>query len=288
MSDSMIPYITKEKYEEYGERFAKRYYNSKWLDYPVNIDILLNKMSLTRIISGAIDSLGKTVFKDCKVTIINENNTKREMTLTKGTLIVNIKNYLLTGNETLVRSTTLHECIHWHFHKKAFEILMILDSNYSYLDCKKYESTDSISEIFNLMEAQANAVTNVVLMKKVNIDNHLLKITNNAKGNIEYHFRPQIDIIHSFCSQMANDFNVTYNSMVKRLTDLNYDMFGALRNKNNVENFIPVDSDEIFDKNRSRCINREQFIVLYKNNEVLRKLIQDKVYVYVNGYVVLR
>lgn len=287
LSDSMIPYITKEKYEEYGERFAKRYYKSKWLDYPVNIDLLLNKMGLTRTISGSIDSLGKTVFKDCKVTLVTENNSERELALKKGTLIVNIKNYLLTGNETLVRSTTLHECIHWHYHKKAFEILMLLDSKYSYLDCKKYESTDPISEIFNLMEAQANAITNVVLMKKVNIENHLLEIINDANGNIEYNFRPQIDILHSFCSQMANDFNVTYTSMVKRLVVLNYDMFGALRNRNNVENFLPIDSDEILEENKSRCINREQFMVLYKNNEVLRRLIQDKIYVYVNGYVIL-
>jgi len=101
------------------------------------------------------------------------------------------------------------------------------------------------------MEAQANAITNVVLMKKVNIENHLLEIINDANGNIEYNFRPQIDILHSFCSQMANDFNVTYTSMVKRLVVLNYDMFGALRNRNNVENFLPIDSDEILEENKS-------------------------------------
>jgi hypothetical protein len=53
-------------------------------------------------------------------------------------------------------------------------------------------------------------------------------------------------------------------------------MFGALRNRNNVENFLPIDSDEILEENKSRCINREQFMVLYKNNEVLRRLIQDR------------
>lgn len=286
LSTSLVPYITREKYEDYALRFTAKYIGKDYHKYPVDVDAIVIKMKLTKIISGGIDSLGSTVFKDCELNITCANNVSTVRKLKKGTIVVNIRNLIITKNDNLERSTTIHECVHWHYHKKAFEILMLLNDKYKYLDCKNYTSDEPIAEIFNLMEAQANALTPIILMNKVSIEEELHKVLLTAKDNTELSTVPRIDVLHKICSEMANTFNVTLNSMTKRLVALSYDEFAPLQNKNKVEHFIPVFGERNLPDDKSRCINQEQFKVLNQNNSVLSSLLKNRTFVYADGYVV--
>lgn len=286
LSPYLVPYINREKYEDYALRFAAKYIGKDYLKYPVDVNAIVTKMKLTKILSSGIDSLGSTVFKDCELTITSANNVSTVRKLKKGTIVVNIKNLIMTMNDNLERSTTIHECVHWHYHKKSFEILMLLNDKYKYLDCKNYTSDEPIAKIFNLMEAQANALTPIILMNKFSIEEELHNVLLAAKDNIELATIPRIDVLHKICSEMANAFEVTLNSMVKRLVALSYDEFAPLQNKNKVEHFIPVSSEKNLPDDKSRCINQEQFKVLNKNNSVLSSLLKNKTFVYVDGYVV--
>ncbi len=289
LSKYMIPYISKTKYEEYGTRFAKKYLKDKYQEYPVDVDAIVLEMNLKTIISNdlSLATLGSTIFKNCEFPFIDffSNEEKKEK-LQKGTIIVNVRNILMTGNDNLVRSTTIHECLHWHFHKKAFEILMLLNDEYKYINCVEYKGSEQFSEMFNLMEAQANALTPVVLMDKDNVNEELYLVLSKFNNTPKLENLTRIDSLREVASELASIFRVTLNAMVKRLVSLSYDDFAPLQNKNSVKNFVPTLSEKNLSEKQSRCINEDQLKVLYEHEPVLKYLLDEKIFKFVNGYVV--
>ena len=287
LSEHMIPYFSKERYDELARRFIKKYLEKDY-ELPIDYYSLIEKMNLDFIVDcNSEDVLGKIIFKESMLPISTSPENKTRMKrLKKGTIIVNIHNIVDTKNDYLMRSTVIHECLHWHFHRKAFEILMLINNNYSYLECKKYEEDNEMNKMFNLMEAQANGVAPCVVMEygRVNDFYEESKMVVAEDPNTI-----NLDVgkyISEVCKKVGENFGATLNATNKRLISLGYDEVQANLNKNNVYDFIPISTNEQLEQNESRCINREQFNQLLKNDDVLRFLITNKYYTYVNGYVV--
>ena len=151
LSSCFIPFMYRDKYDIFAKRFLDNCVGGEFKGYPVNVLGISSNMGLQTIYAYNISSMGCTVFKDCKMNLRTTDGILSVKSLKKGTIIISVGNILKSGNLSLSNSTVIHECLHWHYHKKAFEILMLLNDEYSYLECKDYDSTDGINKAINLL-----------------------------------------------------------------------------------------------------------------------------------------
>lgn len=110
LTESFMPLNKRDKYENLALRFLKKYLIDEYNSYPLSVEKLLTAVGVTPFFSYNFkDSLGKTVFSECDFVLKPGSQPTR---LKKGSIIINIKNLLLTGNNKLARTTIVHECLH--------------------------------------------------------------------------------------------------------------------------------------------------------------------------------
>lgn len=287
LSSCFVPFMYRDKYDIFAKRFLDNCVGDEFKGYPVNVLGISSNMGLQMIYAYNIPSMGCTVFKDCKMNLRTADGILSLKSLKKGTIIISVGNILKTGNLSLSNSTVIHECIHWYYHRKAFEILMLLNDEYSYLECKDYDSTDAINKAFNFMEIQANALTPIILMDKDCVISELKEAMAMIENDKELNDLPRVNKFNRICSEVANTFQTSLNSTVKRLVSLGYEEFKVLENKNGVDDFIPTSSSDKLPENKTRCINKDQYRFLMKTNKTFSFLINNDICVYTNGYVVM-
>lgn len=260
LSYNFLPWITEENYEYYGARFREKYISDDGL--VIDTDSLYKAMGLQRVIVPVDDGIyGRLVFENTPFSVQGD-----ERIIEKGTIILNLKEIVPKECEALVRSITLHECLHWHFHRKAFEILMLLDKNYHYFDCRgRYKNTE-LKEMFGLMEAQANALTSVVLMEEVSFK----AIVDALLADEEMAFAPLIILC------ISHQFNVTIKAAIRRLKQLDYQ--GVL------DGVETVNTTRLYG-NRTRLISECQLEDI-SADPVIKSLLDEGRFIFVEGYIV--
>lgn len=283
LTECFIPLNKKDRYEKLAIRFLKKYLKNEYKVYPLQVGNLLTEVGVKPFFSYNFkDSLGKTVFSDCDIKLKPEAEPVR---LSKGSIIINVKNLLMTGNNKLARTTIVHECLHWHYHRKAFEIIMLLNKEYKYFDCKEYVSNgDPINEALSWMESQAYAVTKACMLLEENVKDILaaaFSVTNY--GGIE-----PIDYYYSVVSKMSDDFGTTISDTVKRISSLGYSEVDSLKN-----DFYDSVIDSVYQKEKlkddqTRRINRRIYEFMLENSPNLQIAINSGLYVYADGFVVIK
>jgi len=121
---SQVPYITYEALEDYAERLVGDFAPAL-LKNPgvINVDEFLEYyLGLTidfRHISYNKKVLGITAFNDGVVDIISDDGLPDQLSVTKGTVIID---HSLTAkkSEPRLRFTGMHEGVHWMIHREAF------------------------------------------------------------------------------------------------------------------------------------------------------------------------
>lgn len=285
LTDCFIPLNKRENYEKLAIRFLKKYLRTKYSNYPLDVVELVNRVGLKVYISTNFsDSLGKTIFKECDLKL---NQSEEKTHIEKGSVVINVKNYLLTGNNKLVRTTAVHECLHWHFHKKAFEIIMLLNNQYKYFDCKEYKDVydDPILTALSWMESQAYAVTKACMMLEQNITKHIGTSFNNVNQD---DCESKIDEYYSIVSDVSNTFGTTMSDTVKRLSFLGYHEVDNLKNEYYGSLIDSVIQNEKLNDNQTRRINQRIYNFMIENSPNLKMAIDSGLYVYVDGFVIIK
>lgn len=287
LTECFVPLNKKENHTKLATRFLKHYLKEDYASYPINVVKILDNIGLHPVLSTNIkDSLGKTIFNNCELEL--ENDGKKTF-IKKGSIIINIKNLVITKNEKLIRTTIIHECLHWHFHRKAFEIIMLLNNQYKYFDCLDYrmESNDPIGVAHAWMESQAYALTRACMM----LESNVVPIIENMLPDVEKcenEGMNKIDCLYSIVSKLSDDFGCTMKDTIKRLVNLGYNEFGQLLNEYYGSIYDSVAQNEILGKHETRRIKQEIYDFMLENSPNLKMAIDSGLYVYADGFVVIK
>ncbi len=286
LTDYFIPFNSRDKYDKLAIRFLKYYLGYDYLEYPLAVYKLIEKTGVKCYIStNKEESLGKTVFKDCSIKLSEKASP---IPVKKGSIIINTKNLILTHNDKLLRTTIVHECLHWHYHRKAFEIIMLLNGQYHYFDCIDYKKKtgDPIINAMSWMEIQAYSLTKACLMLEDNVKKFVDPLIS-LHGNDFSEGSEKIDLFYSIASKVSDTFGSTLTDAIKRLTSLGYKEFENLLNGFSNSYIDSVYQDKKLKDNETRRINDDIYNLLLEKSNNLKIAIYSHLYVYAEGFVVI-
>ena len=137
------------------------------------------------------------------------------------TIIVDPDTYFLF-NLGKVNNTIVHECVHWHFHRKAFELDRLCNKDTSMIGCKVIGGVSYVngSSDVGKMENQANELTPRIQMPlgpfKVAASRRQHEIMN-ATGKKDI-----VEIMEPLIIQLAEDYGVSKLAAKIRLIEAGY------------------------------------------------------------------
>lgn len=140
LADNFVPDIKSMDLDKRAETFLHKYYPES-LKKPMAIDPdeLVKRMGLQKkILSITQDGsvFGRIYFRDSEIPLFNDNLQKFENCIVKsGTIFVDPKVFFLR-NLGAMNNTIVHECIHWEFHRRAFELERLFDTDIVQIECK--------------------------------------------------------------------------------------------------------------------------------------------------------
>lgn len=291
LSEYFLPYVSQKFYDYYADRFLKKYLGRNYDATFINVSQVEKMMNLKSVVSSDYQSglLGKIVYKDCVMDNITEFNPFKGTAkkVEKGTIVITFRNYIISMRDELERSTSIHECLHWHFHRKAFEILMLVDETQNCFVCQEYNENTHLGKMFGLMEAQANGIMPSVLLNDNYIKERYEFLLNELRENDNYKDTHSADIIEKACTDLAYEQHVSKRLLKKRLIALGHKELINHMNENLVDDFVPALANRELDINYTRTINKDQLVSLIQKNTALRTAFESGLFVYANGYVIL-
>lgn len=163
LKNTFVPNITKENLEAVAEQFLRDYYPEA-LRWPmaINTDVLLRKLKLKKVerrISEDASVFGRIYFEAADADFYNEETDCLEtIHAESGTMFVDPMVFFLRTLGSL-KNTTIHECVHWVFHRPVFVLEKINDNSLAQLDCAVFGGVRGRNwSVATQIEWQANAL----------------------------------------------------------------------------------------------------------------------------------
>lgn len=283
LSDKLVPIISKESLDFEASLFLKQYF-PRALEFPKRLDPLeiAEKMGLTVVykeITPDVSVFGQIYFRD---TVVDGELVKAK------TLLVDPRVIDIRGIGALY-NTIIHECVHWHKHRLAFELVRLYEPELSNISTtlEKYDGiqSDKMTDT-DWMEWHARALAPKILMPdamfKQRVD-FLLR---------EYFLEHPVNQTEAYAEviqQLAAEFGVSKLSAKIRMVECGYEQaIGA---------FVYVDdqvvpnhtwktgtlaSDETFTIDEMSLMAESSF------NPELMKVLNEGRYIFVESHVVKR
>lgn len=233
MDDSLVPIIPYEKLEDAAAKFLRdnfpealrvpmRGQSPVWVDPTV----LANKMGLTiksQCIRKDASVFGQIYFDDTDTEMYDATADIEVPTHIKGKTIVVDPQMYLFRNLGSINNTIVHECVHWHKHRKAFKLEQLFNADASHISCEVLGKADSRISIKSTqyMERQANQLAPRIQMPKE-------PFTIKAKEYIAYFMREinaknTVDVMEMVIGALEQDFGVSRQAVKVRLVELGFD-----------------------------------------------------------------
>ena len=226
LADNFVPDIKSMDLDKRAETFLHKYYPES-LKEPMAIDPdeLVKRMGLQKkILSITQDGsvFGRIYFRDSEIPLFNDNLQKFENCIVKaGTIFVDPKVFFLR-NLGVMNNTIVHECIHWEFHRRAFELERLFDTDITQIECqvvgglrgRKWTKADTI-------EWQANTLAPRVQMPETTFrqkTKELVKEYQKELGTTEL-----VEVIEPVIRGLAQFFCVSSLAAKIRLAGIGYE-----------------------------------------------------------------
>ena len=173
---------------------------------------LAEKMGLKvehKQITNDFSVFGQIFFVDTETKYYDSSCSEyKTIKVSTGTIFVDPTSYFLR-NLGSVHNTIVHECVHWHLHRKAFKLERLFNNQATQIQCKVIGGVkdSTIQESTDFMEWQANALApriqmplNQTKIKASDFIRKYLKLKPGAKI---------IDIMESVIDEIAGFFMVS-------------------------------------------------------------------------------
>lgn len=289
LNDSLVPMLTKNELELKATEFLKLYYPDA-LTEPIFLDpeILIKNMNLNLKITKLSNDdsvFGQIYFKDGE-TNLYDSDAPILTHIKRGTILID-RDICFLRNFGSQNNTMVHECVHWHFHKKAFELERILNGDLSKIECRTSGNMkDFKNRNISSMEWQANALAPKILMPKNTFKQkafELIKYFKKIKGTDE-----TVDIIEPVINELATFFIVSKLSAKIRLLEVGYEEARGAFEFVNGKNVKPYTFKKEFLKlNQTFTIPYLDSIILRYTDTKFNELISNLDFKYVDGHYII-
>lgn len=279
LSKYLLRYFSVVELDDIAEDFLNEYCPDALLHpMPLPVFDIVKKMNLKLYYAPLTDSIfGRTYFNDAEEKVYNEKGYSEDKKIEAGTVLLNRHSSFMDtiGNE---ETTIIHECIHWKYHKKFFELQYLLNPNKKSVSCKQVDTfiNKSIEEAYDWMEWQANALSLSILLPKKTVEKVLSELKEKNVPN-------QIIL-----EQLSKKFNVNQSIMRLRLIKLGYKEYIGIDNiidnkKIKLYSFTPSSISD----NQTYTIDFKDAVILYVSNKKIKELATERKIVYSDGFYVL-
>lgn len=272
LSDSLIPYIKKEKLDDIASKILDKIYPSVVHSGSLNPYVLIQKFGLKieEVSFKKEGTLGQIFFDDVK--------TKSGKIIKANTIRVSKSDFEENKNFTI-----MHEVSHYILHRFAFMLEKKYKKKNFYIKCLTDGTALTQADIGDIeaMEWQANALAAHMLMPKENV----LRYTNEKLQECIQLFPDIIEAYEHFIMDMAKHYGVPFISAKIRLAELGYDFSQGI--------YIYVDGHKVkshcfkegsLKLNETYCISEQDAAFLMMKNLNIEEL---QAYVFVDNFIVI-
>ncbi|MDD3840854.1 MAG: helix-turn-helix transcriptional regulator [Clostridia bacterium] len=289
LSDTLVPIIKKEELEKVAVDFLKIYYPEA-LKEPtyINPDDLAERMGLSvelRHITPDFSTFGQIFFVDTKTSYYDkELSGYKAINVTAGTVFVDPDAFFLR-NLGSVNNTIVHECVHWHLHRKAFQLERLYNKNATQIQCQVVGGVkdSAIQSSTDFMEWHANALAPRIQMPfyqtKIKAAEFIRKyLKQNPEAKV-------IDIMENVIDEVSYFFMVSRLAAKIRMIDIGYEEA--------IGTFTYIDGKYVkphtfkkgsIKKNQTFSISEVDAIIQSSINPSLKKKLESGNYIFVDSH----
>lgn len=225
MYDSLVPVMYKKDYEARAQEFLEAHCQKAILNHtaidPMDVAAAMKLTVKVRPITEDCSVFGQVYFRDCDTELFNEQTGRMEpVHIPARTILVDSRTYFLF-NLGKVNNTIIHECVHWHFHHKAFELDRLCNESLCMIGCKVIGGpAGRRSDAVGIMESQANALTPRIQMPLADFKRMAALRIREYREKTGY--TELIDIMEMVIDQLALDFGVSRLAAKIRMVEAGY------------------------------------------------------------------
>jgi hypothetical protein len=227
MSDHLVPIINREQLESVATDFLRRHYpEALYEPMAISPEILVQRMGLSiqlKHITDDFSVFGQIFFNGCETEYYcKESSSYKKIHVNGCTIFVDPDAYYLR-NLGSVNNTTVHECVHWDKHKKAFELERLYNENATQIKCRVVGGIkeSNAKTATDWMEWQANALAPRIQMPYTQTKVKATELIQKYKQIMQT--SEIIDVMESVIDEMALFFCVSRCAAKIRMIDLGYE-----------------------------------------------------------------
>lgn len=233
MDDTLVPYISQDKYEETATAFLKKYYPEAlvispkgnppvWVD-PIKLAQILGLEVKQHNIAEDSTIFGQIYFFDSEATFYDNGSEEgKKCSVKANTIVVDPAMYLLR-NVGSVNNTIVHECVHFAEHRKAFLLESLFSNGASSISCQVVGGASAAinKKSTDFMEMQANQLAPRIQMPAVPFRAKVNEyISMFMKASEAAH---TVDVMELVIQQLALDYAVSKQAAKIRLVQLGFE-----------------------------------------------------------------
>jgi hypothetical protein len=287
LSKYLKPYFHTEDLDNRAENFLKKYYPEALMKpMPIQVYEISRKMNLTvryAPLEGTV--FGRTYFANSEEIIYNDEWKPVKEKISKGTILIN-RDTTFMQSLGGVNNTIIHECVHWEFHKKFFELQHILNPEIKNTFCETVDyflKGGILSEEFEWMEWQANALALRILLPSKTTKQKFDLVLKSLMDHFPN--KKSTEIYELALNQVADFFHVTLSALKVRLIQLGYKgiigINNYIDNQRKVSYFVNKKSIEFGQTYRIDFIDS---VIASVFNPKLKSLIDQNKIVFADGF----
>ena len=226
MYDSLVPVMYAKDYEDRAEQFLRDVYPKAIVNNtppdPLEIARQLGLTVIPRRITKDCTVFGQIYFRETDAEFYDEKTDSQVKEHISAKTIVFDPNTYFLFNLGKVNNTIIHECVHYYYHRKAFELDRLCNQSASMIGCKVVGGVDykrSSSDV-GKMETQANALTPRIQMPLPSFKVAASRRLSEIRAKLGK--RDLIDLMEPLIDQLAQDYGVSRLSAKIRLLEAGY------------------------------------------------------------------
>lgn len=226
MYDSLVPVMYAKDYEERAEQFLKDVHPKAIVNNtppdPMDIAKRLGLTVIPRTITKDCSVFGQIYFRETEAEFYDKDTDSLVKELVHAKTIVVDPNTFFLYNLGKVNNTIIHECVHWYYHRKAFELDRLCNASASMIGCRVVGGVDyqRSSNDIGKMETQANALTPRIQMPMPSFKVAASRRLNEIRAKLGK--RDLIDLMEPLIDQLAQDYGVSRLAAKIRLMEAGF------------------------------------------------------------------
>ncbi len=292
LSDSLVPYISKDNFDKVAEEFLQEVFPEALLaPMPIPTSEVASRLGLTIKevrLTKHFTLFGQIYFSDCVTEYFDEDlKDYIPLEVNRGTILVDPHIYFLR-NVGCMNNTIIHECFHWYKHKKYHELEKLYNPKANLIRCRVNESTKRQKqwEPEDWMEWQANGITPRILMPASTTKLKIEELIQKNKQILKPSTR--IEMWSNVLFELAEFFGVSKVATKIRMMDLGYmEVEGVYTyvDDHYVNNY--GFANESLNKDQTYSISLSDAFFEYFSNKEFTRYINSGNFVYVDGHYVI-